>query len=63
MSVMKRKTSVNIDEKYLDLIKREARKQDRSVSYILEKFLEEKARSIIAEDAPASKFKAKKAAA
>lgn len=40
---MKRKTSVSISEKALEKIKRIARAQDRSVSYILEKFIEEKA--------------------
>lgn len=40
---MKQKTSVSLEEKILAVLKREAKRQDRSVSYVLEKFLEEKA--------------------
>jgi hypothetical protein len=43
---MKIKTSVSIDERVLSVIRREARKQDRSVSYILTHFLEQKVRRL-----------------
>lgn len=43
---MKQKTSVSIEETILAVLKREAKRQDRSVSYILEKFLEEKAQQL-----------------
>lgn len=51
LSVLKRKTSITIDEKLLGALKREAKRQDRSVSYILEKFIEAKLASI-AEESP-----------
>lgn len=49
VSVLKRKTSITIDEKLLAVLKREAKRQDRSVSYILEKFIESKVASIAEE--------------
>ena len=52
VGIMKRKTSVSIDARTLAILKREAKKQDRSVSYILEKFLQEKAAAIVAETPP-----------
>ena len=39
---MKHKTSVAIEEKLLAALKREAKRQDRSVSYLLNKLIEEK---------------------
>lgn len=49
---LKINTSVTISPKALSIVKGEARRQDRSVSYILEKFIEEKA-ARITEDCPA----------
>lgn len=46
---MKKKTSITISEHILAIVKREAAHQDRSVSYILEKFIEEKAAAVVAE--------------
>lgn len=40
--IVKHKTSVAIDEKLLAAMKREAIRQDRSVSYLLNKLIEEK---------------------
>ena len=37
---MKKKTSVSIDRKILAQLKALAKEQDRSVSYVLEKFME-----------------------
>ncbi len=45
----KKKTSVTISEHILAIVKREAARQDRSVSYILEKFIEEKSAAVVAE--------------
>ncbi len=42
----KKKTSVTISTDVLATVQREAARQDRSVSYILEKFIEEKAAAI-----------------
>jgi hypothetical protein len=52
---MKQKTSVSIDGKILAVLKREAKRQDRSVSYILEKFIEGKVREIVAAQAAIKK--------
>lgn len=41
---MKIKTSFSIDERILAVIRREAKKQDRSVSYVVTNFLEQKVR-------------------
>jgi len=46
MARTKVKTSVSISRKSLEFIKEIARREDRSVSYILEKFIEEKARQL-----------------
>jgi hypothetical protein len=40
----KRKTSIALSPKLLALLKQEARRRDRSVSYILEKYIERKTR-------------------
>lgn len=43
---MKIKTSVSIDEDVLSVVKNIARRDDRSVSYVLEKFIEDRAREL-----------------
>lgn len=43
---MKVKTSVSLEVKWLAVLKKEAKREDRSVSYLLEKFLEEKAKEL-----------------
>ena len=49
---MKKKTSVSIEEKILAVLKVEAKRQDRSVSYLLSKFIEAKVGEIVARKPP-----------
>jgi predicted DNA-binding protein len=39
---MKKKTSISISKKVLEAVRRVAKKHERSVSYVIEKFIEEK---------------------
>lgn len=52
---MKKKTSVSIEKKILAVLKREAKRQDRSVSWILGKFIEGKVGEIITEQPPSKR--------
>jgi predicted CopG family antitoxin len=40
---MKMKTSISISKRVLEAVKRVAKRDERSVSYVIEKFIEEKA--------------------
>lgn len=63
---MKIKTSISVDEEVLSIVQEIARQDDRSVSYVLEKFIMERAQELpepskkIAPPPQATDYRAKK---